>query len=196
MSFKEKSDTDNSTLPPAGGDTQSPSSGGRGQGEGEVSMSEQAMAKVQQFAEQIQEARKGEDIDYARMTAPCGIPCFECYMYLANGHDEMKELISQVTGIPVEMARCRGCRDENGAPEHLPMECRSYSCAQQKGVDFCCDCGDFPCDFLHPYLDRATLWHNTKVFSLCQIKKMGLENWARNKARSTRDTYFFGKWTL
>ena len=38
--------------------------------------------------------------------------------------------------------------------------------------------------------------HNTKVFNLCQIRKMGLENWAQKKARGVRDTYFKGLFKL
>jgi hypothetical protein len=64
------------------------------------------------------------------------------------------------------------------------------------GINFCSECSDFPCDYLHPYVDRAEIWHNTKVFNLCLIKKMGLEDWAKNKAKKARDTYFYGKWSL
>jgi hypothetical protein len=100
-------------------------------------------------------------------------------------------------GIPLEEAVCPGCRNADGKPAHLPMNCRVYPCAAEKGVDFCSDCPDFPCDLLHPYMDRCeVVWHNTKVFNLCLIKKMGLEAWAQNKARSVRDVFMYGKWRL
>ncbi len=67
---------------------------------------------------------------------------------------------------------------------------------KEKEIEFCCDCSDFPCDFLHPYMENAIMWHNTKVFNLCLIKKMGLEAWAKNKAGKVLDVYSFGKWTL
>ncbi len=38
--------------------------------------------------------------------------------------------------------------------------------------------------------------HNTKVFNLCLIKKMGLESWAANKAKGVKDTYFKGSFKL
>jgi hypothetical protein len=38
--------------------------------------------------------------------------------------------------------------------------------------------------------------HNTKVFNLCLIKRMGLERWAEAKAKSVKDTYFKGKLKL
>ena len=33
-------------------------------------------------------------------------------------------------------------------------------------------------------------------FNLCLIKKMGLEAWAKTKAKSVKDTYFRGKFSL
>jgi len=38
--------------------------------------------------------------------------------------------------------------------------------------------------------------HNTKVFNLALIRKMGLEKWAQEKARSVKRTYFKGKLEL
>ena len=114
-------------------------------------------------------------MDYGHLTAPCGLPCFECYLYLANDNEEMRAMVSEKLGIPEEKAACKGCRNENGRCAHLPVNCRVYPCAEKKGIQFCSDCSDFPCDYLHPYADNAKMWHNTKVFNLCLIKKMGLE---------------------
>jgi hypothetical protein len=135
-------------------------------------------------------------MDYVRMTAPCGIPCFACYLYLANEDPDMRTLVSKELGIPFEKAVCRGCRDEGGKCSHLPMNCSVYPCADRRGMNFCCDCPEFPCDYLHPYADNAKLWHNTKVFNLCLIKKMGLANWAENKAARVLHVYSYEKWRL
>lgn len=136
-------------------------------------------------------------MDYQNMTAPCGLPCFECYLYLANAEPEIRTMVSRHLDLPLELSVCQGCRNADGRPAHIPMPCQVYPCAAAKGVDFCCDCPDFPCDYLHPYMDCcAKVWHNTKVFNLCLIKKMGLEPWAHNKARSVRDVFMSGKWSL
>ncbi len=136
-------------------------------------------------------------MNYKQMTAPCGLDCFNCIVYLANENQELRALVSKKTGIPFEQAVCRGCRGENGKCPIIPMPCHVYPCAEEKGVDFCCDCKDFPCDYLHPYADQASnLPHNTKVFNLCLIKKMGLETWARDKAKSVKEIYYSGKWKL
>jgi hypothetical protein len=141
----------------------------------------------------------GATMDYKQMTAPCGLDCFNCPLYLARENEKLREAIARNRDIPVEKAVCNGCRNENGTIAFLGMTepCNVYKCIGQKGIDFCCDCDDFPCDHLHPYADKAAERpHNTKVFNLGLIKKMGLESWAEKKAKDVRDTYFKGKLKL
>ena len=133
-------------------------------------------------------------MDYHQMTAPCGLDCFNCPMYLANG-----ESLAQGMNIEPEKAVCKGCRHENGIiPLLITTEpCNAYKCIEQKNLEFCCECSDFPCDHLHPYADRASVVpHNMKVYNLCLIKKMGLETWAQQKSKSVRHTYFKENWKI
>ena len=102
------------------------------------------------------------------MTAPCGLACFNCVVYLANEDEEIRNRVAKQFNMEPEDVGCKGCRAEGGNCPVLPTKCRVYPCAEQKGVKFCCDCNDFPCDLLHPYADKAnSLPHNTKVFNLC-----------------------------
>ena len=138
-------------------------------------------------------------MDYKQMTAPCGLDCFNCPMYLAKENEKLRAAISRNLGIPMERATCDGCRNEKGtiAFQNRTEPCNAYRCIEEKGYDFCCECSDFPCDYLHPYADRASqVPHNTKVFNLCLIKRMGLESWAKTKAKSVKDTYFKGKFKI
>lgn len=138
-------------------------------------------------------------MDYRQLTAPCGLDCFNCPMYLAQENPRLRQKVAQNLGISEEEAVCRGCRPHNGTIPFLGMTepCHVYRCINAKGLDFCCDCPDFPCDHLHPYADKAAERpHNTKVFNLCLIKKMGLQTWAETKAKSVRDTYYKGKFKL
>jgi hypothetical protein len=138
-------------------------------------------------------------MDYRQMTAPCGLDCFNCPMYLANENEKLRTAISKNIGIPFEKAVCKGCRNEKGTIPFLGMTepCNVYKCIEKKGLSYCCDCSDFPCDHLHPYAEMAAQRpHNTKVFNLCLIKKMGLESWAETKAKSVKDTYFKGEFKI
>ncbi len=135
-------------------------------------------------------------MDYQLLTAPCGLPCFVCYLYLAREDDHLRLMVSRELGVPPEQATCPGCRALGGKPAHLPMPCRVFPCAAAKKVQLCCDCPDFPCDYLHPYADQAKMWHNSKVFQLCLIRKLGLTAWARNRAKNVLEVYSFGKFSL
>jgi hypothetical protein len=138
-------------------------------------------------------------MDYLQMTAPCGLDCFNCPMYLANENEKLRNIISERLNISLEKAVCKGCRNEKGTIAFVNMSkpCSIYTCNEKRGSSFCCDCSEFPCDRLHPYADKASQFpHNTKVFNLCLIKKMGLEAWAKKKAKAVKDTYFKGKFTL
>jgi hypothetical protein len=46
-------------------------------------------------------------MDYRHMTAPCGLDCFNCPVYLAREDEGLRTKISQNTGIPAEQARCQ-----------------------------------------------------------------------------------------
>jgi hypothetical protein len=145
-------------------------------------------------------------MDYYQMTAPCGLDCFNCHFYLARKDKEamnMVEKLSKEYNIPVDIMLCNGCRSHNG---QIPLQkhvfgdahrCAAYECSRGKGLRYCSDCDEFPCDNLHPYADMASdLPHNIKVFNLCLIKKMGLEEWAKTKASEVRKIYFTKPWTL
>ena len=145
-------------------------------------------------------------MNYLKMTAPCGLDCFNCHFFLARKDKEAMNTVEKLSvehNIPVAVMLCNGCREHEG---QIPLQkhvfgeahrCAAYECSKEKGVNFCGDCEQFPCDNLHPYADMAGyLPHNIKVFNLCLINKMGLEKWAESKASEVRKVYFTKPWTL
>jgi len=159
-------------------------------------MSMEIFQKVRELGIKLKKKRSNEGIDYHYMTAPCGLPCFECYLYLAQFDREIAETIAGVFNASPDEIKCKGCRGEGGKCAHHSMECRVYQCIENKDMETCVECNDFPCEFLHPYRDQAEKWHNTKVYNLCRIQKLGLEKWAKDEAGGILDKYFYGTWTL
>ena len=134
-------------------------------------------------------------VDYKQMTAPYGRDCFNCPVHLSKDNEKLKRIVSKKLGLPLEDTHCKGCRDENGLIPflHLKKPCQLLACSQDKGVDFCCDCEEFPCERLQPLADMAGRFaHNLKVYNLCLIKKLGLETWAETKAQDVFNKYFRG----
>lgn len=162
-------------------------------------MSMDILREIRAMGQEVRSKRQGENVDYEYMTAPCGLPCFECYLYLAQFDEAMAEKIAGVLGFSKEECKCRGCRAEGGHcahHTHLAMGCRVYKCIEQTEMKTCAECREFPCEYLHPYSDQAMKPHNTKVFNLCRIKNVGLEKWAKHEAAEILDKYYFGTWTL
>lgn len=138
-------------------------------------------------------------MDYKKMTAPCGIDCFNCAMVAAKDNENLRIAIAKNLNIAAADAVCNGCRPQSGLciAHSLTEKCHVYQCIEKKGIEFCFECEDFPCDWLHPYADQAGMRpHNTKVYNLCLMKKMGVEKWASTKAKQVRDTYFKEKFKL
>lgn len=152
-------------------------------------------------------------MNYEQMTAPCGLPCFSCLLYQINSPEilqSVRDAMAKDEALkmrlvhlePMEEFACQGCREGKGINASFKLHgkqdrCRAYVCAEEKQHRFCCDCAEFPCDHLHPYAENAERFpHNTKVFNLCLIKKLGLETWAEEKAQTVQETYYSGKWKI
>ncbi|MFW9820433.1 MAG: DUF3795 domain-containing protein [Candidatus Thorarchaeota archaeon] len=89
--------------------------------------------------------------------APCGIFCKKC--------------------PGVQSFGCKGCRDQEGQILKFPI-CKTYECVRSKGYDFCYECTEFPCDKLQPIVNFEIFTpHNSKVYNLVMIQKLGLEEW-------------------
>jgi len=126
------------------------------------------------------------------LAAPCGIDCGICELYICKDNKQLYDhMISR--GIPEEKLPCGGCRNVNGNCPVIAGECETYKCMTKKKVEFCSDCADFPCYKLAPAADRAdVLPHNTKVFNLCIIKKIGIEGFLERSAE-IKQIYYKGK---
>jgi hypothetical protein len=147
-----------------------------------------------------------KNMDYQELTAPCGIPCFECVVYKASTDETLKKRIAAGIGMDEEKCHCFGCRSRGGKgflaeknkifPEGkcaLLNEkgiCKIYLCTKSQNIHNCSECQNFPCDKLQPVADRASqIPHNLKIYNLALIKKMGLAKWAEEKAAVTMHEY-------
>lgn len=134
-------------------------------------------------------------MDSQQMTSPCGMDCFNCPAYLANEDLNLRAELSERLNLPIGAAKCEGCRNAEGTISFLGdnKPCDVFRCTSENGITYCYECMDFPCDHLHPFADQANIRpHNTKIFNLCLIKKMGVDKWAKDKALYVRNNYFKG----
>ena len=111
-----------------------------------------------------------------KKAAVCGLFCPACSLYIATTEDpERLEILAKRFGMPKEELECLGCRSEK-----LSFFCRNHckmvKCAAEKGLEFCCECGEYPCAELSVFQSKAPhrieLWNSQK-----RIKEAGWEKW-------------------
>ena len=135
-------------------------------------------------------------MDKKYLTAPCGLDCFNCNTYEGNITEEYKKQVSEFLKIPIEETPCKGCRDEKGNCKFgLNNQCPTWDCIQEKGLTYCFECDDFPCDKLMPTKDGVQYPHNMKMYNLCRMKSKGIEKWIEESSE-IRKRYYTGKFQV
>jgi len=138
--------------------------------------------------------------ELTNLTAVCGIDCFSCEFFHSNVDEFFstmppeKKAIFASRGMTVEKVRCNGCK--NGGCTTIGGKCDTLECAKEKKIEFCYECGQFPCSRLQPLADyAATAPHNLKVYNLMTIKNRGIEAWAA-EIKDIRRKYYYGKFKI
>jgi hypothetical protein len=133
-------------------------------------------------------------------TAVCGIDCFNCEFFHTNidgfftALPPARKAAFDARGMSKEKLRCQGCR--HGGCTVIGGRCETFECARAKGVDFCHECSEFPCQRLQPLAEGADKYpHNLKVYNLMSIKTRGIEAWAA-EVGEIRRRYFRGKFKI
>lgn len=96
--------------------------------------------------------------------AVCGLKCNECDIYLVMSNDNVAKNVyswfrdmdwlkegETMDDFLSKAPYCTGCRGDR--EKHWSADCRILlCCVDEKGLDNCSECSDFPCDKLE---DRA-----------------------------------------
>lgn len=126
-----------------------------------------------------------------QLVAPCGLDCGICELYMCKDNSQLKEFLIQ-KGVPEASLPCPGCRTIEGRCPVIQKKCATYTCAENKGINLCSECNEFPCMKIAPAADKASaLPHNLKVYNLSVIKERGLQALI-DCSNTTKQTYFKG----
>jgi hypothetical protein len=71
------------------------------------------------------------------MTAPCGLDCFNCALYLANDNEKIRKVVTEKIQMPFQDTACSGCRSQGGIISALKRTepCQVFKCIPQKGIE-------------------------------------------------------------
>lgn len=95
-----------------------------------------------------------------RMVAVCGLNCKECDIFQASKNREIAQKIvewfkkERDTDVKIEDIRCLGCKGDRAkrwSPDCWILKC----CVDEKGLEFCCQCEDFPCEKLEDWAEGS-----------------------------------------
>jgi len=116
-----------------------------------------------------------------RFDSFCGLYCGACLTLRANKEGKVEEA-AKAWGMKPEDLVCNGCKSEVNASSC--RECEIKACAKTKGVDFCIECPDYPCQYLKDLQADEWVHHRVILDNLERIKSAGLDNWlAEQKER-------------
>lgn len=112
-----------------------------------------------------------------RYDAYCGLNCGACPIGLANEQNDDNGLVKMAEewNARRDDLNCTGCKTATTAS--FCSNCGMRTCAMDKGLSFCSECSDFPCDTIKDFRnDRAP--HHSAIFeNLEEIGARGVEAW-------------------
>ncbi len=114
-----------------------------------------------------------------RQAAVCGLFCTACTVFIGTREDpDRLKVMAERLQISVEELSCEGCRAENRSLRC--QTCQFVSCAAEKGVDFCSECDEYPCEDLKEF--QAAMPHRIELWDdLERIRDVGYEQWFEEK---------------
>ncbi|OYD15048.1 hypothetical protein CH333_06665 [candidate division WOR-3 bacterium JGI_Cruoil_03_44_89] len=111
-----------------------------------------------------------------QMVAVCGLDCGECDIHQASNNPEIARQIvdwfkkERDIEVKLEDIRCSGCkgdRTKHWSPDCWILKC----CVDEKGLEFCSQCDDFPCEKLIEWAKGSEKYGD----ALNRLKGMGKE---------------------
>lgn len=111
-----------------------------------------------------------------RYDAYCGLYCGACEIINAETEQD-KERVAKMWGSSPDQVNCRGCKTDT-LFIHCG-KCKIRNCALGRGVEFCFECDDYPCNIYEEGKGIVEQLPHLKAMVVNQkhIKDNGLEKW-------------------
>lgn len=111
------------------------------------------------------------------LVSACGLYCGACGIYLATQENDCDKILQYavVLNQNYEATLCFGCSSKRKSL-HCSESCIFVECKQRKGVNYCIDCKDFPCQAMNEF--KSKMPHRVEIFdSQKRLKEIGIECW-------------------
>ena len=127
------------------------------------------------------EKREGKGTMEFRYDTFCGLYCGACDVLQASKRGTV-EALAQAWGMEPAALRCQGCKSPVNAV--YCVNCDIKACAEERQLDSCFQCDDYPCARLVDFRNDEHPHHSIVLQNLGQIQRVGLGHWlADQRAR-------------
>ncbi len=119
------------------------------------------------------------------LVGACGIYCGACMIYRAyKDNDERLTQYLTENGLSRDKIHCEGC--VSGDVSVTCVTCSYRDCAKQKGITFCFECKDMPCEKIVELVEKRSRSNNLPHLTLCltnlqTLKQTGIQEWLRKQ---------------
>ena len=113
----------------------------------------------------------------------CGLYCGACHALRATEEERVEQQAKEWGRDPEEI-RCHGCKSD--VLSGYCRTCEITACAVSKGIEFCYQCTDYPCDRLITFRDDDWPHHSAITRNLAELERLGHAEWLAAQAARWR----------
>ena len=110
----------------------------------------------------------------------CGLYCGACFVVRAERENLQKELVKKYSNLKPEEVKCQGCKSE-GYVFRGCQKCKIRQCAQEKKLEFCFECSEYPCEKIEHFKNTGLAHTFVACHSLKDIQQKGLATWLKQQ---------------
>jgi hypothetical protein len=114
----------------------------------------------------------------------CGLYCGACYHHRASlpeGQHLLEEAAHQ--GCALEGFSCQGCRSDVLYVHPGCARCEIRACTDEKSVEHCGLCHEFPCDRLQAFQSDGRIHHRDVLAQLEELQANGPDRWLAEQTK-------------
>ena len=128
-----------------------------------------------------------------KLAAPCGLYCGACSTYIARKRGDEVALnavakrIAEYRGWTIKPEKdlvCAGCLSSQLAI--FCLRCAIRDCAFEKGITYCAQCSDFPCQIIIDFNNDGRPHHSEVLANVRRQQEMGIDAWLDEQEKRWR----------
>ena len=124
--------------------------------------------------------------------APCGLYCGACSIRSAYNRNDSVLLKAMADGVSLYLGHkveakdlaCKGCLSD--VVSISCRECKMRDCAFSKGLKYCSECIDSPCELIKNFNNDGLLHHAEVLYNIRHQREIGVDAWIKEQDKRWR----------